>query len=152
MARAGRWFSAAEAFVRASLAYHFAQFVYHEVQGLKDKAQTKKVSCHTRALPDLRPRGERVEIPFEGTMLPGILRLPTHATGAPGGSSVVILIAGLDSTKEEFYTLEQRFIFAGWRRSLLTGRRRANGRRWPCVLISRWRYRLWWISCAPMLG
>ena len=38
MARAGRRFSAAEAFVRASLAYHFAQFVYHEDQALKNKA------------------------------------------------------------------------------------------------------------------
>ena len=85
MARAGRWFSAVEAFVRASLAYHFAQFVYHEVQGLKNKAQTRKVSCHTRALPDLRPRGERVEIPFEDTMLPGTCGYRPMPRGRPEG-------------------------------------------------------------------
>ena len=38
MARAGRRFSAAEAFVRAALAYHFAQFVYHEDLSLKNEA------------------------------------------------------------------------------------------------------------------
>ena len=64
------------------------------------------MKCHTRALPDLRPRGERVEIPFEGITLPGVLRLPAHAAGAKGGAPVVILVARLDSTKEEFYTLE----------------------------------------------
>ena len=64
------------------------------------------MKCHTRALPDLWPRGERVEIPFEGITLPGVLRLLAHAAGAKGGAPVVILVAGLDSTKEEFYTLE----------------------------------------------
>ncbi len=108
MAAAGRERSAAEAFARAALAYHFAQFVYHEDAALKREAQEKKVACYTRALPGLRPPGERVEIPFEGGTLPGILRIPTHA-GREAGVPVVILIAGLDSTKEEFYTLEAGF-------------------------------------------
>jgi hypothetical protein len=43
-----------------------------------------------------------VEIPFEGGTLPGILRIPRHA-GREAGVPVVILIAGLDSTKEEFF-------------------------------------------------
>ncbi|MEE9257689.1 MAG: alpha/beta fold hydrolase, partial [bacterium] len=105
MARAGRKLSAAEAFVRAALAYHFAQFVYHEDRDLKREAQEKKVACYTQALPGLRPPGERVEIPFEGSALPGILRIPKEAE-SDQGAPVVILIAGLDSTKEEFYTLE----------------------------------------------
>ncbi|MBT4430033.1 MAG: prolyl oligopeptidase family serine peptidase [Nitrospinaceae bacterium] len=71
------------------------------------------MECHTRALPDLRPRGERVEIPFEDTTLPAIFRLPAHAAGAPRGAPVVILIAGLDSTKEEFYTLEAEIHLRG---------------------------------------
>jgi 2,6-dihydroxypseudooxynicotine hydrolase len=105
MARAGRRRSAAEALVRASLAYHFAQFVYHEDEELKREAQEKKVACHRRALPDLDPPGERVEIPFEGGTLPGVFRIPEKAQSDPGVPTV-ILIAGLDSTKEEFYTLE----------------------------------------------
>lgn len=108
MASAGRERSAAEAFVRAALAYHFAQFVYHEDPNLKREAQEKKVACYTRALPGLRPPGKRVEIPFEGSVLPGILRLPPNAN-RNCGYPVVILIAGLDSTKEEFYTLEAEF-------------------------------------------
>ncbi len=54
-----------------------------------------------------------MEIPFEDTTLPAIFRLPAHAAGAPRGAPVVILIAGLDSTKEEFYTLEAEIHLRG---------------------------------------
>ncbi|MBI3129509.1 MAG: alpha/beta fold hydrolase [Candidatus Tectomicrobia bacterium] len=104
IAREGRRLSAAEACVRAALAYHFAQFVYHEDAALKREAQEKKVACHTKALPDLRPPGERVSIPYEGGALPGVLRVPGGGKGKP---PCVLLIAGLDSTKEEFFTLEE---------------------------------------------
>ncbi|MEE9276540.1 MAG: alpha/beta hydrolase [bacterium] len=102
MARAGRRLSAAEGFARAALAFHFAQFVYNEDPDLKREAQDRKVACYARALPDLRPPGEMVRIPYEGGDLPGVLRIP-EGRERP---ACVILIAGLDSTKEEFYTLE----------------------------------------------
>jgi len=108
MERAGRSLSAAEAFARAALAYHFAQFVYHEDASLKRRAQEKKVACHTRALPGLRPPGERVAIPYEGGSLPGVLRIPGEARRG-GRAPCVVLIAGLDSTKKEFFTLEAVF-------------------------------------------
>ncbi|MDA1000178.1 MAG: alpha/beta hydrolase [bacterium] len=102
MARSGRRQSAAEGFVRAALAYHFAQFVYNEDPALKQEAQDKKVAAYQRALPDLLPPGERIEVPYESGNLPGILRIPAGLSKAP----CVILISGLDSTKEEFHTLE----------------------------------------------
>ncbi len=109
MEEAGRRRSAAEAYVRASLAYHFAQFVYHEDALLKAEAQEKKVSAYLRAAPHLDPPAERVEIPWEkGRVLPGILRIPERAREA-GGAACVVLVSGLDSTKEEFYTLEEVF-------------------------------------------
>jgi len=106
MEKAGRMLSAAEAYVRASLAYHFAQFVYHEDLELKAEAQKGKVAAYMRAAPHLDPPAERVEIPWPGgRVLPGILRIPERAKGE-GGAPCVVLVAGLDSTKEEFYTLE----------------------------------------------
>lgn len=85
------------------MAYHFAQFVYHKDLEFKREAQEKIVAFHTRALADLRLPGERVEIPFEGTSLPGVLRIPSSEEN---GCLFVIFIAGLGSTKEELYTLE----------------------------------------------
>jgi 2,6-dihydroxypseudooxynicotine hydrolase len=104
MAGEGRRLSAAEGFVRAALAYHFAQFVYNEDAALKREAQEKKVAAYTRALADLRPPGERVSIPYEAGALPGVLRFPTEGKGR---APLVLLVAGLDSTKEEFHTLEK---------------------------------------------
>ena len=109
MEKAGRMLSAAEAYVRASLAYHFAQFVYHEDLELKAEAQKRKVAAYLRAAPYLDPPAERVEIPWSGgRSLPGILRIPEGVKGE-GGAPCVVLVAGLDSTKEEFYTLEEVF-------------------------------------------
>ncbi len=109
MEEAGRKLSAAEAYVRASLAYHFAQFVYHEDIELKTEAQKRKVAAYLCGAPHLEPPAERVEIPWSGgRILPGILRIPERAKGA-GGAPCVVLVAGLDSTKEEFYTLEAVF-------------------------------------------
>ena len=109
MEEAGRMLSAAEAYVRASLAYHFAQFVYHEDIELKAEAQRRKVAAYQRGAPHLDPPAERVEIPWPGgRTLPGVLRIPEGAKGEDGAPCVV-LVAGLDSTKEEFYTLERVF-------------------------------------------
>ncbi|MYA97445.1 MAG: alpha/beta hydrolase [Nitrospinae bacterium] len=109
MEEAGRMLSAAEAYVRASLAYHFAQFVYHEDIELKAEAQRRKVAAYQRGAPHLDPPAERVEIPWPGgRTLPGVLRIPEGAKGEDGAPCVV-LVAGLDSTKEEFYTLEGVF-------------------------------------------
>ena len=107
MEEAGRMLSAAEAYVRASLAYHFAQFVYHEDPQLKVEAQKRKVAAYMRGAAHLDPPAERVEIPWpDGRVLPGILRIPERAK-REGGAPCVVLVAGLDSTKEEFYTLEE---------------------------------------------
>ena len=107
MEKAGRNMSAAEAHVRASLAYHFAQFVYHEDLALKAEAQKRKVAAYRRGAPYLDPPAERVEIPWPGgNILPGTLRIP-EAAKRDGGAPCIVLVAGLDSTKEEFYTLEE---------------------------------------------
>ncbi|CAN0467590.1 unnamed protein product, partial [Discosporangium mesarthrocarpum] len=57
----------------------------------------KAVDCHRTALPHMRPPGERVEIPYDGTTLKANLRKPAGVGKPP----VLIMCVGLDSTKEE---------------------------------------------------
>ena len=74
------------------------------------------------ALPYLRPPGERVEIPYQGKTLAGILRKPAGVERPP----VLVFAVGLDSTKEETDAYESRSSRAAWRRSPSTGRARAR--------------------------
>ena len=101
--------TAAEAFLKASVTYHFAQFVWDEDLQQKQAAQDKKVETFRKALPLLNEPIEWVEVPFEDTILPGFLRRPGAVDRAP----VVLIIPGLDSTKEEFYSLGNDFLARG---------------------------------------
>jgi hypothetical protein len=53
----------------------------------------------------LDPKAEWLEIPFDGAAMTAILRRPTGAERPP----LVVLIPGLDSTKEEFFGAETIF-------------------------------------------
>jgi 2,6-dihydroxypseudooxynicotine hydrolase len=57
----------------------------------------------------LDPTAERVELAFDGATMVGNLRRPPGADRPP----LVLLIAGLDSTKEEFYAVENVFLDRG---------------------------------------
>jgi 2,6-dihydroxypseudooxynicotine hydrolase len=71
-----KFLSAGEHLQRAGVYYHFAKFVFvHDIAQMK-AAHMKAVECRNLALPHLEPPGERVEIPFEGKKLVGILRKP----------------------------------------------------------------------------
>jgi 2,6-dihydroxypseudooxynicotine hydrolase len=61
------------------------------------------------ALPNLNPPGERVEIPYQGKTLAGILRKPVGVEKPP----VVVMAVGLDSTKEETDAYETPFLARG---------------------------------------
>jgi len=67
------------------------------------------VRCLTDALPFLDPPGERHEIPFENAALVGILRKPPGT----GPHPLVVLVPGLDSTKEELAPTEELFLERG---------------------------------------
>ncbi|MGZ5141846.1 MAG: alpha/beta hydrolase family protein, partial [Burkholderiales bacterium] len=106
---AGHGLSAAEHMTRAAVCYHFAKFVFvHDVEQMR-AAHEKAVACRQAALPYLDPPGERVEIPYEGKLLYGILRTPGGASGAP----LVIMCMGLDSAKEEMDAYESVFLARG---------------------------------------
>jgi dipeptidyl aminopeptidase/acylaminoacyl peptidase len=101
--------SAGAHLVQASVYYHFAKFVFVEDPEQMRAAHYDAVRCLTDALPHLDPPGERVEIPFESSRLVGVLRRPRGVDTA----ATVVLIPGLDSTKEEFRNSEQLFLERG---------------------------------------
>ena len=104
-----RFVSAGEHLQRAGVYYHFAAFLFvHDIPQMK-KAHLKAVECRRDALPYLSPAGERVEIPYEGKRLYGILRRPPGVERPP----VVAMAMGLDSTKEECDAYEQPFLARG---------------------------------------
>jgi 2,6-dihydroxypseudooxynicotine hydrolase len=92
-------------FQRAGVYYHFAGFLFVHDQAQMKAAHRKAIECRQTALPWLRPPGERVEIPYEGKKLYGILRKPDGVTKPP----VVVMAVGLDSTKEETDAYEAPF-------------------------------------------
>ncbi len=101
--------SAGEHLTRAAVCYHFAKFVYVVDYQQMKAAHAKAVECRQLALPHLRPPGERVLIPYEGTSLAGILRKPPAVTRPP----IVVMCMGLDSTKEEMDSNEAVFLDRG---------------------------------------
>ncbi|MDN5851329.1 MAG: esterase FrsA [Actinomycetia bacterium] len=105
----GRDRSAGEHLSRAAVYYHFAKFVFVEHPDQMRAAHLRSVACLTDALPALDPPGVRVKIPFEGTRLVGVLR---HPSGA-GPHPTVVLVPGLDSTKEELRSTEDTMLVRG---------------------------------------
>jgi dienelactone hydrolase len=106
---AGHDLSAGEAFVRAAVCYHFAKFVW-VLDAERNRATTGKAIAALAAAHELLdPTAERVEAPLDGASIVGNLRRPHEVSPAP----LVVLIAGLDSTKEEFFHWENVFLARG---------------------------------------
>jgi dienelactone hydrolase len=105
----GRTLSAGQHLSQAAVYFHFGKFVFVEDVEQMRAAHQRAVACATDALPHLSRPGRRVEIPFEGTSLIGVLRAP----GGTGPHPVVVLLSGLDSTKEELRSTEETFLDRG---------------------------------------
>lgn len=101
--------SAADAWVAAAMCHHFGKFVFFEDLDLLRAASDATVAAYRRAAPLLEPPAEVVAIPYGEYVLPGYLRRPRGVDRPP----VVLLIAGLDSTKEEFHTFTGLFLRRG---------------------------------------
>ena len=105
----GRYRSAGNHLSTAAVYYHFGKFVFVDYPEKMREVHMRAVDSLNEALPYLSPAGERVLIPFEGKSLPAILRKPQGVDQPP----VVIMISGLDSTKEELRSTEQLFLERG---------------------------------------
>lgn len=106
---AGYGHSASTHLTRAAVCYHFAKFVFvHDYEQMR-AAHRKAIACRSAALAHLDPPGVRVDIPYEGTQLHGILRRPRGVAHPP----IVVMCMGLDSTKEEMDAYETIFLERG---------------------------------------
>jgi dienelactone hydrolase len=106
---AGRRLTAGEAWARATVAYHFAKFVWMVDPKLSREAADMAVAAMAKTHEFLDPDAERVEVPLDGGLVVGNLRRPDGAARPP----LVLLVPGLDSTKEEFFRLENVFLDRG---------------------------------------
>ncbi|HEY5902340.1 MAG TPA: alpha/beta fold hydrolase [Anaerolineales bacterium] len=105
----GNAISAGEGFIAAALCYHFGRFLFQDFHDEYMSASQKAVEAFARGLKHLDPEAERVEIPLDGAMMAGTLRRPPGLSGPP----LVLLLPGLDSTKEEFFHWENVFLRRG---------------------------------------
>ena len=91
------------------MAYHFG--CNNSPQNLDEyiPAAKKRVECYAKAAPYLDPPAERHEVPFENFRMAAYLRVPPGIKRPP----VVVIISGLESTKEEARTMEDGFLRRG---------------------------------------
>jgi dipeptidyl aminopeptidase/acylaminoacyl peptidase len=106
---AGHLVTAGEHLTRAALTLQFAQFVLTEDVEQRTAIHRRQIELYRQAAPLLRPPAEPVAMPFEDTAVPGYLRRPAGAVRP----RLVILIPGLESTKEQFSTFEPYFLARG---------------------------------------
>ncbi len=106
----GHSISVGEHYWQAAICWHFAQFLWFDRPAEKLHALKRKVELYLRGAPLFDPPAERVEVEFEGTRIPGYLRLPPRLDGR---APLAILLGGLDSTKEESYHFENACLRRG---------------------------------------
>ncbi|MCG3774801.1 MAG: 2,6-dihydropseudooxynicotine hydrolase [Nitrospira sp.] len=100
---AGDTISGGEWLWHASLSAHYAQFMWFHDPVRREAGQCAKADLYRRAAPHFLPTAEAVNIPFDGITIPGYLRRPPQVDGQ---APCVLLIGGLESTKEESYLFE----------------------------------------------
>jgi 2,6-dihydroxypseudooxynicotine hydrolase len=106
---AGRRWTAGEAWMRAAVCFHFGKFVWVLDAERSRAAADRAVAAMRAAHRLLDPTAERVEAPLDDAAVIANLRRPPGAGRPP----LALLIAGLDSTKEEFFRLENLFLARG---------------------------------------
>jgi 2,6-dihydroxypseudooxynicotine hydrolase len=105
----GKTASATEGYFLAAISYHFACNNFpHDLEQYIPAAK-KRVACYAKAAPHFSPPAERHEVPFENFRMAAYLRVPPGENKPP----VVVIISGLESTKEEHRTMEDGLLRRG---------------------------------------
>ena len=105
----GRTRTAGEAWNRAALSYHFGKFVWMLDLERYRETTFRAIEALRNAHRHLDPAAERLEIPYGEIVLAANLRRPPGVERPP----LVLLLPGLDSTKEEFLAWEDVFLSRG---------------------------------------
>lgn len=110
---AGHRVTAAEHLRRAALTLQFAQFVLTDRPARRAELQQRMADTYRRCAPLLDPPAVATSVAYgAGRATLGYLRVPAGVRGtrAPG---LVVLLPGLESTKEQFSTYEPYFLRRG---------------------------------------
>jgi dienelactone hydrolase len=107
---AGREQTAAGAWRRAALAWHWGKFVFVDHPDEQRAAHDRAVACYRKAAATLTPPAELVHVRYGHTSLAAYLRVPAVAAGR---KPAVIMAPGLDSTKEELQATAEYFLARG---------------------------------------
>ena len=114
---AGQRETAAGAWRRAALAWHWGKFVFVDDPVQQRAAHDRSVACYRNGAQALTPPADLVRIGYGSTSLPAYLRVPSPGaeTGGEAASRppVVIMVPGLDSTKEELQSTADYFLARG---------------------------------------
>ncbi len=106
---AGHRVTAGDAYLRGTLAYHWASFVFTHDEAQFRAAHEAMSAALAKAAPLVSPPMELLAVPFGGLTLPGYLRRPP----GPGRPPVVLVLPGADSAKEELYNLADHIVARG---------------------------------------
>lgn len=109
LAAAGRGatVSAGDAFLRASLCAHWASL--YAGGKAKSAAHKRSLELYAMGAQWFEPPSQRVEIPHDGDVLPGYLRMPTGIKHP----KLVLMIGGADTNKEELHHWGTQFTRRG---------------------------------------
>src|SRR6516165_6658073 len=107
---AGRSLTAGDAYLRGALAYHWASFVFTHDQAQFRAALEAMGAAWAKAAPLVAPPMELLEVPFEGLVMPGYLRVPDQA-----GRRSYCYYLGLIRQKRSYTTSPTTSLRADWR-------------------------------------
>ena len=105
----GESVTAGGAWRHAAMCWHFGKFLFMDDLEQQRAAHDRAVDCFRRGMRTLEPPAERVEIPYGPARLAALLRIPAGAARPPA----VVMVPGLDSTKEEIQTTAAYFLERG---------------------------------------
>ena len=104
-----RALTAAEAYVRAAIYYHYGKHLFAGHVDEWRAAHDSVVRCYAAGAPGLNPPIERLTFSYRGVDIPGWLRQPRGCGRPP----VAILLPGLDACKEELHAWAAAFVARG---------------------------------------
>ena len=105
----GHKITAAQAWMRAGLYWHFGKFVFVQDMAQLKAASERTAACYARGAWALEPPAELVAIPYDGITMRGLFRKPAGIARPP----VLLMIPGLDSVKEELQATADHFLRRG---------------------------------------
>ena len=105
----GRAVTAAEAYVRAAIYYHYGKHLFSGHADEWRAAHESVVRCYAAGAPFLDPPLQRLTFPYQGVEIPGWLRKPRGSARPP----VALLLPGLDACKEELHAWAAAFVARG---------------------------------------